>query len=344
MYKPILAIDGGGIRGIIPLTVLSYIEQEMGKPISEIFYLISGSSTGGIIALGLMAPQNKVSRKPLYTAHQVLELYESKAHEIFQQTFWGGIMNIFNWSRSLYHVFSCKYSAVGIEKVLETFFGQTLLSQALRPVVIPAYNLSQKGEKGPRTKFFSSHAAEKSEDAEFFKGNYFMKDVARATSAAPLFFPPKEIKKRNTTYCLIDGSLAAHDPSLLACVEAKKLFPDDPMLLVSLGTEMPLIASQSLKNGGGLLSWKNFFSSLLIQPNASSQRLFLKKIWMRPEQLKSFRFCPPQQYRFDDFDDYSAEHIALLKKTAQRLIVTEWANDLKNLIALLKQSGANDRI
>ncbi len=77
----ILSIDGGGIRGIIPCTILKFIEEQTNQPISKSFDLISGTSTGGIIALGLAAPDNYWQNA--YKVDDLLSLYKDNGWEIF---------------------------------------------------------------------------------------------------------------------------------------------------------------------------------------------------------------------------------------------------------------------
>src|SRR2546421_11063200 len=89
----ILSIDGGGIRGIIPATVLAEIEKRTKKPIAKLFDLIAGTSTGGIIALALTKPNYE--GKPEYQAQDVVDLYELKGQNIFHQSMWHRL-NTFN--------------------------------------------------------------------------------------------------------------------------------------------------------------------------------------------------------------------------------------------------------
>lgn len=106
LYK-ILTIDGGGIRGIIPATVLAEIEEIKGKPIAELFDYIAGTSTGGLLALGLNFPDKDNPQKPVYSANDLLKLYEEQGKSIFkhpleedrkkafQAFFIGGLVSIF---------------------------------------------------------------------------------------------------------------------------------------------------------------------------------------------------------------------------------------------------------
>lgn len=88
----ILSIDGGGIRGIIPAIILASIEERTGKPISALFDLIAGTSTGGILALGLTKPNS--SGEPEFSAQHLCTLYERDIPHIFRnpQSWWGNLL------------------------------------------------------------------------------------------------------------------------------------------------------------------------------------------------------------------------------------------------------------
>jgi patatin-like phospholipase/acyl hydrolase len=83
----ILCIDGGGIRGIIPALVLTFIEERTQKPISKLFHMIAGTSTGGILACTVVAPV--VNGKPRSCA-EIVDLYRKRGKDIFEKTFWKG--------------------------------------------------------------------------------------------------------------------------------------------------------------------------------------------------------------------------------------------------------------
>src|ERR1051326_2989146 len=79
----VLAIDGGGIRGIIPALILEAIEERTNRPISSLFDMLSGTSTGGIIALGLTLPAE--DGKPAKSAHDIVNLYEREGRTILDR-------------------------------------------------------------------------------------------------------------------------------------------------------------------------------------------------------------------------------------------------------------------
>ena len=88
--RTILSIDGGGIRGIIPALVLDYLEQQSNKSTSELFDLSVGTSSGGIIALGLA--QADESGRPKYSAHDLVDFLRIAAVKFFKKRY-GAISN-----------------------------------------------------------------------------------------------------------------------------------------------------------------------------------------------------------------------------------------------------------
>ncbi len=226
----ILSLDGGGIRGIIPGQVLVSVEQKLqqlsGKPdfrISDAFDLIAGTSTGGILTCLYLCP-DRISGKPKFSAPEALDLYFQHGDNIFD-------VSIFRSIETLDGVADAKYSAHALEKALHDYLGDMKLSDLLKPCLITAYDITRR-----QAQFFNSADVSK-------KGSgwdYYLRDVARATSAAPTYFEPANISSLDrTVYPLIDGGVFANNPTMCACVEA---FNADPTLTVgnlhilSLGT------------------------------------------------------------------------------------------------------------
>lgn len=216
----VLAIDGGGIRGIIPALILEQIEKRTNRPISDVFDMLSGTSTGGIIALGLTLPGP--DGKPARSAHDIVALYEREGMTIFPPSL--------HEMLHLETVLGAKYSAHGIEQTLHRYFGDAHLKDALKPVVIPSYDIEKQVPI-----FFKSERAKGSPDSDFL-----MRQVARATSAAPTYFPPEKVDTDDPLqyYALIDGGVIANNPAMCAYAEAIKMGKVDGagVLMVSLGT------------------------------------------------------------------------------------------------------------
>ena len=89
----ILAIDGGGVRGVIPARILAEIEKRTQKPISEQFDLIAGTSTGALLALGLTRPSDADARKPAFRANEFVDLYLKRGRDVFPTSF--GLLRTF---------------------------------------------------------------------------------------------------------------------------------------------------------------------------------------------------------------------------------------------------------
>jgi len=215
----VLAVDGGGIRGIIPALVLAEIEARTARPISDLFDLVAGTSTGGIIALGLVKPgaNGKVEK----SATDIVNIYRQTGTKIFPQTFLQGL--------HVGLVRGAKYDAAGLESVVKDQFGDIRLKDALKPAIIPAHDIGQQ-----KPMFFKSEKAKLSPADDFA-----MRDVVRATTAAPTFFPPTRVQPADgsSAYGLVDGGIDAGNPALCAYAEAIKMGrAGDGVLMVSLGT------------------------------------------------------------------------------------------------------------
>ena len=164
--KKILSIDGGGIRGIIPAMVLAEIEEMTGVPTAENFDLIAGTSTGGILALGLSRPDDEGNAR--FSAEDLVDIYENRGREIFDRSFWKGVTSVGGLTDEM-------YSHAGLEDVLGIYFEETLLGDALTNTMVTSYDIEAR-----EPIFLRSWRPEYAEVS--------MRDAARATSAAPTFF------------------------------------------------------------------------------------------------------------------------------------------------------------
>src|SRR3954447_26055367 len=126
MATKILSIDGGGIRGLIPAMVLDHIEGKLQRPISELFDVIAGTSTGGIIALGLTCPGD--DGRPKFSAADIVDLYVESGPKIFPHEIFGRVRQFVEE----------KYSDAGLEDVLREELGDARLKDALTSVIVTA--------------------------------------------------------------------------------------------------------------------------------------------------------------------------------------------------------------
>ena len=227
----ILSIDGGGIRGIIPGQVLVALEHEIqditGDPnrrIADCFDLIAGTSTGGILACLYLCPSAQQPDRPRFSADEAVNLYLQNGDDIFD-------VSVFKRIESLGGLADEKYSADELERVLKLYFGDLKLGHLMKPCLVPAYDITRR-----EAKFFNQADVA----AEGSGRDFYVRDVARATSAAPTYFEPANIQAMDKkVYPLIDGGVFTNNPAMCACVEAftmnpKLKLPD--LKVLSLGT------------------------------------------------------------------------------------------------------------
>ena len=314
----ILSIDGGGIRGIIPAVILYEIEERTGKPISELFDLIAGTSTGGILALGLTKPDS--NQKPQYTAEELIDLYTNEGGEIFSRSVWHRI-------RAGNDLIEEKYPSEGVETVLQRYFGGTHLKEALTDVFIPSYEIEQRTPW-----FFRSYAKDPKNEGEY---DFFMKDVARATSAAPTYFEPAKLDSAGPQgyYALIDGGVFANNPAMCAYVEARHVYKEEnDILVVSLGTGQVTdrLAYERAKDWG-IAQWAQPILNVVFDGVSHTVDFQLEELLNNASNdRRYYRFQTLLDKAEDALDDAGADNIQALKVVARELI-EEQEEDLKDL-------------
>lgn len=188
--RRILSIDGGGIRGIYPATILSELEEMLEFPIYRYFDLVAGTSTGGIIALAISLG---------IESSKIVEFYEQHGPKIF------GGSKIRKWFR---HIFKDKYQREPLDDALGEVFGQTLIDDCKTRVVIPSMDMAT----GKVYLYKTCHSPD-------FVRDYRkpIREAALATSSAVTYFPNYV---NSTQDILTDGGLWANNPTLFAIVDA----------------------------------------------------------------------------------------------------------------------------
>ncbi len=315
--KKILSIDGGGIRGVVPAVVLTEIERRTQRQVAEVFDLIAGTSTGGVLALGLsVAGENG---KPKYDAARLLKLYEGEGSTIFRHDPWHRI-----WAME--NLLDEKYPCEGLESVLKQYFGNTRMSEALVEVLVTSYDIERR-----KPFFFKRRHARKMADQ-----NWLMWQAARATSAAPTYFEPAKLDTEggNDYFALIDGGVYANNPAMCAYAEARAIWPQErDFLVVSLGTgELTRRIPYEQAKGWGLAKWAQPILGVEFDGVSDTVDYQLQDL-CRDEQtrLSSYhRFQVTLSSANDDMDDASLTNIRALKLLAQDL-VEQRDRDLKQL-------------
>ena len=293
--RTVLSIDGGGIRGIIPALVLDYLEIESGKPISELFDLAVGTSSGGIIALGLA--QAGVDGKPKYTARDLAEFFEKSGRKIFEKTVWRNI-------RSAGGVLDERYSARPLEAALRKYYADTRLGDTLGSTMVTSYDIEER-----RTLFLKSWHP----DHE----TVLCRDAARATSAAPTYFEPAYIDVQGNQRALIDGGVFVNSPVVSSYAEALKLFPGESLAVVSLGTgelirRIPYDSAKDWGQAGWVMPLIDCMFDGATKVANHQMRMFLGSHY--------FRLQVTLDEANDDMDDATDVNIQNLKRIADRMI------------------------
>ncbi|BAT96833.1 hypothetical protein VIGAN_09013900 [Vigna angularis var. angularis] len=221
-HVSILSIDGGGIKGIIPATVLVYLDKALKAKdpttsLADYFDVISGTSTGGLMTLMLTAPSSPGSNQPLFTPSEVVQFYKENGPDIFKL-------------RPLWDPIRCpKYDGVFLRNKARELLKKTRLNQTLTNVVITSFD-----EQKIYPVIFSSF---KLKTQTYL--NALLSDIGLATSAAPTFFPSHEFQNDGVKFDLIDGAMAANNPALVAASEVIQHSGDKEILMLSLGTGIP---------------------------------------------------------------------------------------------------------
>ncbi|KAA8531728.1 hypothetical protein F0562_006555 [Nyssa sinensis] len=207
----VLSIDGGGIRGIIPATILAFIEsklQEIDGPESRIvdyFDVIAGTSTGGLVATMLTAPNE--NKRPIYAAKDIVNFYIEHSPKIFPQK--KGLLGLI---KSLCRrVMRPKYDGKYLKTLVQKILGEITLDKTLTNIVIPAFDI-----KLLQPTIFSTTEA----NVNALK-NARLSDICLSTSAAPTYLPAhyfetEDAHKTIRRFNLVDGGVAANNPTQLA--------------------------------------------------------------------------------------------------------------------------------
>lgn len=300
MPVKVLSIDGGGIRGVIPTMVLDKIESMTGKPVSELFDLIAGTSTGGIIAMAMSVPGED---GPRWSAHEYLRVFPETAATIFPHS-------MRHLVRAAEGLLAEKYSASGVEQVARDLFGDRMLSAALTDVMISGYSLEER-----RPVFFKSAKAKS--NTEF---DLPMRVVARASTAAPTYFTPAkiEIGDQDDYLAVVDGGVFANNPAMCAYVEARRMYPDAEISVLSLGTgEMTVRIPYEEAQHWGAARWARPILAVTLDGSNHAIDYQLKHLLGPGGYL---RLQPMLTEGGSHLDDAGEENLRMLRLTAQRQI------------------------
>ncbi|XJR84843.1 patatin-like phospholipase family protein [Elizabethkingia anophelis] len=239
-----------------------------------------------------------------------MELYSEKGEDIFQVSFFKRLINPFG-------LFNEKISQEALEKNLNDFFGKLELKELIKPCLITSYDIENR-----RAKLFNSA------DASISTDNFLVKDICRATSAAPTYFSPARIQSQyGQNFSLIDGGVYANNPALCAYAEARKMpfgqifktdqKPDYPtvndMMIISIGTgsEAKSYPYKKMENAGKL-AWIGPLIDILLSANAETVDYQLAQMFQTlgsRNQKNYYRINPSLKNASPSMDNVREENI-----------------------------------
>ena len=202
----ILALDGGGIRGVLNARLLAHLERELQYASQDLFDLFAGTSTGALILAGLAVPIGEGHHRE--RAQDFVDMYRSAALDIFPRRR--------TVPRLIAGLPKRPPANPALEQVLATYVGATTLADTAVDVAIPAYDLANR-----EVVVFTQRDEASSQTR--------LADAARASAAAPTYFPPVKLRWQGRDRELVDGGLFANNPALIAALQAWRRTPDRPL-------------------------------------------------------------------------------------------------------------------
>ncbi|HEY4581553.1 MAG TPA: patatin-like phospholipase family protein [Lysobacter sp.] len=295
--RRILSLDGGGIRGIVTCRWLAAVDAALaaaGKPaIPASFDLLAGSSTGGLIACGLA-----LGHPPDLLAG----LYRTRRHEIFPgmaRRLWSRATRLLADGPS-----APRYDGRGLEAVLADVFGDARLGDCRVPTLVTSYDTISR-----RPVVFKSFKPE--------HAGLRVRDVCRATAAAPTYFPAHPLRVEGLDCALIDGGIVANNPTACAIAEAlrkdAKVAGTRDLIVASIGSgERTRPIDLRSAREWGAVEWAIPIIDVLFDGNAESVDYIARHI----VGDGYFRLQTPLSIGLDDLDDVSDTNIAALERLA----------------------------
>jgi uncharacterized protein len=348
----VLSIDGGGVRGLIPALIVedlmrrvriiagyarrhhrivnfSFTSPKMIEDleVDSLFDLFAGTSTGALMAIGFTA-------KRRYTAHEMVEIYRNHAETIFP-------LRQFKSLRAMRQAFAEKYDAGPFEKLLKAVFGDQKLSDCRSNLLVTSYDTDKRAPY-----FFKHYDETAARRAVELPEDYFLRDVARATTAAPTYFLPARVRSvSGVDRTLLDGGMVANNPALSAYVEARKIRRNArKFVIVSLGTgRNGRRFSYERVSKWGYLDWVSPILGVpmlafMTDGQSEAAAHSLKNL----PRIEYYRFNADLTAVAEEMDDASPENMELVEKMA-RGIIRENSKELHRLARVLYRHSIRRR-
>jgi hypothetical protein len=248
----ILAVDGGGIRGVFPAHILKCIQTRLNVSLLDKFGMIAGTSTGSIVAAAVALD---------ISLEKVIDLYRDHGSAIFKRRMFWGPSRFEPAMRS-------RYEKDTLRTVLNEVLGEITLGQISIPLLLPATDIGNGGV----------HVFKSSYSRDFIRdSSVALKDAVLASCSAPTYFDPTTVNE----YLLADGGLWANNPSLAAVIDAQKRLgiklEDVRILSIGTGHSRTCYGVNSGRKWGFVNGWKGpEFIDFLMSLQAQSTHNYLQ--------------------------------------------------------------------
>lgn len=330
--KIVLAIDGGGIRGLVPAAILDYLEkriQEIRKDhrirIGSLVDLVGGTSTGSIVGSLMLLPCETQPTKPKYSMAEISQMYIDMGPEVFKKTFWHNL-------KTLWGLCGPVFPASNIEPYLLQILDHYKMKDLVKPCLFNAYDIDKR-----RINVFTN------KDTREKYAEYYVKDIVRGSTSIPAYFPPAYFNQGTDINTLVDGGVFANNPSMVSYIEAtktlfskKKVLPKD-IFVISLGTgasmrkQYPYAKSRKW----GMVHWVFPILDVLLSGSSDVADYEMRKLYEAYGEPENYvRINPPLIYSTSPATDASKENITNLIKDSKEYIKENesYLNDLAQKI------------
>jgi uncharacterized protein len=320
MKLRVLSIDGGGIKGVVPATILQYLENKIKDitgdskiKISDYIDFVSGTSTGSILGAGMLTPNEKGKAK--YTMEDIVNLYYSFGQTIFTNKFFRNLVTC--WG-----ILGPKYKSGPISDIFLETFDHLKMSDLLKPCLFTGYDIDKR-----RSNIYTN-----CDENKKYK-NIFVKDVVRGSTCVPSFFPPAYFRDNVYIHTIVDGGVFATNPSMVTYIEvsktrfndaAPKLYTPDNILFISLGTGISGEKSYSYNKTKkwGKLEWVLPGLDIVMTAQAETVNYEMSKVFESYNVLDNYyRLEPKLAFASSDFTDASKTNLDNLVHDTQTFIM-----------------------
>ncbi len=332
--KIILSIDGGGIRGIVPAAILTYLEEKIQDiigndkiRIGNMFDFVAGTSTGSIVGSLMLIPKEPKENEimaPKYKMSEIVKMYVEFGDKVFAKNFWHNV-------HTTWGLFGPKYKSNNIEVPLLKFMDHYQLKDLLKACLFSGYDIDKR-----KVCFFTNS------DEHKRYAHYYLKDVIRGSTSIPSCFSPAHFMDGLIENTIIDGAVFVNNPALAAYIEVSKTifngkikkFDPNEMIVISLGTGSFKPKSYTYKKTKrwGKAKWVLPTIDIMMSAHSDVTDYEMTKIFSSHDSLHNYkRINPPLVYGSASALDSSRKNVTNLLIDVRNYI--ENNKDMLNTLA-----------